>query len=194
MGNKYSPSEFVRNCYSLILTKLFYPQCRLVRRPIFMRGKASFSGGKNLTLGRSCRFDLNGEKPTLFIGDDCQFGDYTHIVAHERVEIGQNCLLASKIFISDTSHGTYDNTDETARPDIAPNARKLVTAPVKIGKNVWVGENVVILSGVEIGDGCIIGANSVITKNIPSDSVVVKNNMIIKKYCKEKGIWEKKND
>lgn len=172
MRNKYSLSEFMRNCYSLFLTKLLYPQCRLVRRPIFMRGKASFCGGKNLTLGRSCRFDLNGGKPTLFIGDDCQFGDYTHIVAHERVEIGQNCLLASKIFISDTNHGVYDNTDETARPDIVPNARKLVTAPVKIGNNVWVGENVVILSGVEIGDGCVIGANSVVTHSIEKNTIV----------------------
>ena len=172
MGNKYSPSEFMRNCYSLILTKLFYPQCRLIRRPIYMRGKSSFTGGKGLTLGRACRFDLNGDKQTLFVGNNCQFGDYTHIVAHEKVEIGNDCLLASKIFISDTNHGAYDNTDETARPGVAPNDRKLVTIPVKIGDNVWIGENVVILSGVEIGDGCIIGANSVVTRNVEKNSIV----------------------
>jgi len=172
MGNKYTPSEFLQNVYSLILTKLFYPKCRLIRRPIYMRGKASFSGGVGLTLGRGCRFDLNGEKPTLFVGDNCQFGDYTHIVAHERVEIGNNCLLASKIFISDTSHGTYDNSENAESPSIPPNDRKLVVKPVKIGNNVWVGENVVILSGVEIGDGCIIGANSVVTRNVEKNSIV----------------------
>lgn len=192
MRNKYSPSEFMRNSYSLILTKLFYPQCRLIRRPIYMRGKASLSGAKNLTLGRGCRFDLSGEKETLFIGENCQFGDYTHIVAHEKVEIGNNCLLASKIFISDTSHGAYDNTDDTSKPDVPPNKRKLVTEPVKIGDNVWIGENVVILSGVEIGDGCIIGANSVVIRNVEKNSIVAGvPARYLKKWDDTEGEWGK---
>lgn len=61
----------------------------------------------------------------------------THIVAHERVEFGDDVLVASKCFISDTNHG------ENESPEIAPNKRKLVTHPVKIGKKVWIGENVV---------------------------------------------------
>lgn len=38
MGNHYSPSEFLKTAYSLVITKLAYPQARLVRRPIFIRG------------------------------------------------------------------------------------------------------------------------------------------------------------
>lgn len=172
MSNRYSFSEIVKNTYSLCMTKLFYPNARLLRRPIYIRGKKSLVYGKNFTTGYSCRFDLEGNKKTLFIGDNCQIGDNVHFVAYERVEIGKGCLLASKIFISDTSHGSYNNDDETSIPSIPPNNRKLVTAPVKIGDNVWIGENVVILSGVEIGSGCIIGANSVVTKNIKANSIV----------------------
>lgn len=193
MKNKYTFSENIANIYSLLLTKMFFPGSRLIRRPIYIRGKKSLVLGKRLTTGRMCRIDLNGEKKSLFIGDNCQIGDYTHIVAHERVEIGDNCLIASKVFISDTSHGLYDNSQVDSRPNIAPNDRQLVTNPVKIGNNVWLGENVVVLLGAEIGDGCIIGANSVITKKIPSNSIVVGNNRIIKRYNEESEKWEKQS-
>ena len=38
LTNKYSPSEFVKNVYSLAMTKITMPQARFVRRPIFLRG------------------------------------------------------------------------------------------------------------------------------------------------------------
>ena len=173
MKNQYSISEILKNIYSLIITKIFYPGARLVRRPIYVRGKKSLMYGKKFTTGYSCRLDLKGDKKTLFIGDNCQIGDNVHIVALDKVEIGNNCLMASKIFISDTSHGIYDNSDIDSNPDIAPNDRILHTRPVKIGNNVWIGENVVILAGVNIGDGCIIGANSVVTKSIPKNCIAV---------------------
>lgn len=172
MRNKYSVSEFIKTCYSLMLTKLFYKKARLIRRPIYIRGRKSMVGGENLTIGRFCRFDLEGKKETLFIGKDCEFGDHTHIVALNKVKIGDNVLIASKVFISDTSHGVYKGKNQDS-PTLPPNKRKLVSTEVVIGNNVWIGENVVILSGVNIGDGCIIGANSVVTKNIDNNSIAV---------------------
>lgn len=191
MGNKYSISEFTKNVYSLILTKLFFNQARLIRRPVYIRGKKSLVGGTNLTLGRFCRFDLDGNKKTLFIGDDCEFGDMTHIVALNNVQIGNNVLIASKVFISDTSHGAYKGIDQDL-PSIPPNKRKIVSSDVIIGNNVWIGENVVILAGVHIGDGCIIGANSVVTKDIEKNCIVAgAPTTVIKQFnCQEKK-WER---
>lgn len=191
--NNYTISEFVKNIYSLICTKLFFKKARFIRRPIYIRGKKSVVGGENLTTGRHCRFDLDGKEQTLFIGNNCEFGDNTHIVALNKVEIGNNVLIASKVFISDTSHGEYNGTDCDS-PLIPPNKRKLVSANVKIGNNVWIGENVVILSGVTIGDGCIIGANSVVTNSIRNNSIVVRNNKIIKRYNNFKMMWEGTNE
>ena len=187
-GNQYSPSEYIKNVYSLIMTKLTMRQARFIRRPIYIRGKKSLVGANRLTTGRFCRFDLDGGKPTLYIGDNCEMGNMTHIVAHERVEIGNNVLIASKCFISDVNHGVYkgDNQDS---PDTPPNERKLISKPVKIGNNVWIGENAVILAGAVIGDGCIIGANSVVSKEIDNDSIVVGNGKVIKKYDREKKLW-----
>ena len=79
LKNKYSKSEFIKNIYSLTITKLFMPRARFIRRPIYIRGKKSIEGGKNLTTGRFCRFDLPGDKKTLIIGDNCEIGDMTHI-------------------------------------------------------------------------------------------------------------------
>ena len=188
MSNVYSPSEYIKNIYSLIMTKLTFHQARFVRRPIYIRGRKSLSGCNGLTTGRFCRFDLEGNKQTLFIGDNCEMGDMTHIVAHERVVIGNNVLIASKCFISDTNHGVYKGDDQDS-PEIPPNKRRLVTKPVKIGNNVWIGENVVVLAGAEIGDGCVIGANAVINKHIDCNSIVVEQNKIIKKYSSENNLW-----
>ena len=190
MKNVYSASEFVKTVYSLIMTKMTMRQARLVRRPIYIRGRKSLSGCQNLTTGRFCRFDLEGEKPTLFIGENCEMGDMTHIVALESVTIGNNVLIASKCFISDTSHGNYKG-DFQDSPDSIPKERELITSPVIIGDNVWIGENVVILAGAEVGAGSIIGANSVITKRIPAHSIVVGNGIVIKKYDEIKKEWIK---
>ena len=150
MKNKYSFSETISNIYALLCTKLFYKGARLIRRPVYIRGKSSMQFERGLTTGHACRFDLpaNDKKRSL-LAKTCEMGDNVHIVAHEKVTIGDNCLMASKIFISDTSHGNYSkNTNESA-PAIAPNARPLITKPVLIGNNVWIGENVCILLGVK---------------------------------------------
>jgi hypothetical protein len=38
LKNKYSPSEFIKNVYSLVMTKIIMPQARFIRRPIYTRG------------------------------------------------------------------------------------------------------------------------------------------------------------
>lgn len=188
MENQYLPSEYIKNVYSLLMTKLTMKQARFIRRPVYIRGSKSLAGCRGLTTGRFCRFDLEGRKPTLFIGDNCEMGDMTHIVAHEKVEIGNNVLMASKCFISDTDHGVYTGEDQDA-PYTSPNQRKLVTKPVRICNNVWIGENVVILAGAEIGDGCIVGANSVVKGIVPANSMIVGTGIIIKKFSEDNQMW-----
>lgn len=190
MSNKYSPSEFIKTVYSYLMTKVFMSNMRLIRRPVYIRGRKSIVGANGLTTGRFCRFDLTNSSKTLFIGNNCEFGDFTHIVAYEKVTIGDNVLLASKCFISDTNHGAYKGADQDS-PHSSPRERKLVTKPVRIGNNVWIGENAVILAGANIGDGCVVGANSVVTKEIPDNSIVVSNGKIIKMYDDATQKWEK---
>lgn len=188
MKNRYCFSEFFSSAYAFIITKVFYRPARLVRRPLYLRGKKSIVMGKNLTLGHACRFDLDGKKKTLFIGVNCEFGDNVHFVALNNVYIGNNVLIASKVFVSDTSHGAYRGPFQDS-PELPPNDRSLNSASVFVGDNVWIGENAVILPGAHIGDGCIIGANSIISKEIPPNSMVVGTGKVIKIWDSDLHKW-----
>ena len=191
MRNKYCVAEYMSNVYALLLTKLFFHRARLIRRPFFLRGKKSMVFGQGLTTGHSCRFDLPGDRNTLYIGENCHMGDNVHIVAYNKVEIGNNVLMASKVFISDTNHGIYYG-DEQSDPLIPPSDRKLETSPVSIGNNVWIGENAVILAGSIIGNGCIIGANSVVKSRYDSNSIIVGAPAnAIKKWNTVSSKWER---
>ncbi len=47
-----------------------------------------------------------------------------------------------------------------------------LTAPIKIGDNVYIGMNCTILPGVSIGDNVIVGAGSIVTKSFPGGVVI----------------------
>lgn len=188
MIGRYTFGEAVKNGWSLLLTKVFHPKARLVRRPFYLRGKSHLCYGAGFTTGYDCRFDLGGHGKTLRIGKNCKLNDRVHIVANESVVIGDNVLMASNIFISDTSHGSLG--DGGQGPDIPPDDRILVTDPVSIGDNVWIGEGVSIMPGVHIEDGCVIGTNAVVTRNFARNTVLAGvPAKAIKTWDSESGRW-----
>lgn len=196
MKNQYSLSETISTAYALICTKLFYKGARLIRRPFYCRGKSRLQFAEGFTTGHHCRFDLLGDEDDsskkLFIGKNCKLGDNVHIVANEKVIIGDNCLMASKIFISDTSHGDYSNNSNDSYPDVPPDQRTFYMKPVVIGNNVWIGENACILLGVTVGNGCIIGANSIVNRNVPENCIVAGvPAKVIKRWNPELKRWTK---
>jgi acetyltransferase-like isoleucine patch superfamily enzyme len=46
-----------------------------------------------------------------------------------------------------------------------------VTAPVRVGNDIYVGMRAIVLPGVSIGNRCIIAAGSVVNRNTPDNSV-----------------------
>lgn len=101
----------------------------------------------------------------LIIGNKVFVGSFAQIVAKEKIEIGDNVMIADFVVIRDHNH-RFDI------PGIPFNKQGMVHDPIKIGNNVWIGTKATILAGVTIGDNCVIGANAVVTKDIPSNSVV----------------------
>lgn len=174
--NNYGYLGVVELIFHWLYTKLFFRTCRLVRFPIHIRGRHAISIGVGFTAGRNVRLDafpLNLNHTALLIGKDVQLNDSVHIGAVERVEIGDNTLIASRVFITDHDHGIYSQQDCSSGPDVAPIKRSLVAKPVYIGRNVWLGEQVFVLPGVTIGDGAVIGAGSIVTRDIPARCVAV---------------------
>ncbi len=194
MKNNYSFGEIIKNILFLLYTKIFFRQARLIRLPFIIRGRRKMECGKGLTTGYSCRLEMFGKnsEKKLFIEENCKMGDYVHIAASKKVSIGKNCLIASKVYISDTSHGNYKEANENSSPTISPDDRPLFSEEVIIGDNVWIGENVCILPGSQIETGCIIGANSVVNSKIPLNSIAVGSPAkVIKRWNEITKEWEK---
>lgn len=168
--SKYPLSNLCSMGYSFLTTKLFYPKARLIRRPFYIRQKKNLQYGEGFTTGHGCRFEMF-ENGKIVFGKDCHIGDHVHIAALHSITIGNNCLFASKIFISDLSHGSYGVHGDS--PLVPPNERPLTGTPVHIGDNVWIGENVCVLSGVTIGSGCVIGSNATVIRDLPRNCIAV---------------------
>jgi len=122
--------------------------------------------------------------PKVIIGNNVAFNNDCHIGCINRIEIGNNVLGASRIYITDHYHGRIEPEDL----DVAPTQRKLFSkGPVIIGDNVWIGENVTILPGVTIGENAIIGANTVVSKDVPANAVAAGVPARVIRQLKEQG-------
>ena len=190
---QYGFIGFIKLSISLIRTKFFYPQARIIRFPFDIRNKHLIDLGTNLTTGLGCRIEAYQHKlinkKLILIGNDVEINDYVHISAGQKIVIGNNVLIASRVFISDINHGNYNGKHQDS-PSSIPKMRKLSTNPIEIKDNVWIGEGVCIMPGVTIGFGCIIGALSVVTKDIPDYSIAVGSPAkVIKEYDFIKKQW-----
>jgi len=190
----YPFSRFLGLLYCLIKTKLFYPSARMIRFPFDIRGKKSIYFGEGFTAGFGCRIEAYPSNPSdvvIKIGSNVQINDYVHITAMRNVMIGNNVLIASKVYISDCSHGNYSGNGVQSTPYSIPKDREYMMKDVIIGNNVWIGEQVSILPGVLIGDGTIVGSNSVVTRSLPSNVIAVGvPARPIKKFNFESQKWE----
>ena len=196
MIKRYGILGALRLLASLIYTKIFFKQARLIRLPFDIRNKRNIKIGNGFTSGFGCRieaFPLDSKnKICITIGDDVQINDYVHIGAVGSITIGNNVLMASKIYISDHNHGNYDELISD-HPMSIPMDRKALCRPVVIGDNVWLGESVCVLPGVTIGKGCVVGALSVVTKSIPPYTIAVGSPAkVVKEYDFEINKWIKK--
>ena len=73
-----------------------------------------------------------------------------------------HCQIAWGVTICDHDfHKTYTDGNQNVE-----------TAPVNIGKNVWIGMDATILKGVTIGDGAIVAAGAIVTRDVPARTLV----------------------
>jgi acetyltransferase-like isoleucine patch superfamily enzyme len=147
----------------------------LIRRP------RNILGGHHITLGsnfdafpglRIEAFDRHLDKqfsPRIIIGDRVSINYDCHIGCVNEITIGNDVLLASRVYISDHSHGTQDYSDI----DIPPSERKVFSkGPVVIEDGVWIGEGACVLPGVRVGRHAIVGANAVVARDVPPYTIV----------------------
>jgi lipopolysaccharide O-acetyltransferase len=191
----YSLTGFFHFILNVLRTRLFYAKAKIIRFPFDIRGGKFIDFAEGFTTGIGCRLEaypIDNKSKVIHIGKNVQINDYVHITAMESVQIGNNVLMASKIYISDCTHGFYSGIGIHSHPDTPPMEREYSIKPVVIHDNVWIGESVSILPGVSIGKGSIIGSNSVVSKDIPEYSIAVGiPAKVVKKFNFETLKWEK---
>lgn len=191
-SSNYGLFETVKNAAAVLINKVKFPTARLIRYPIIIRGESFIDWGEKLTTGYRCRIEVNGKHngKVLVFGKNVNIGDNVSIRCAQSIHIGNNVLMGSGVLIIDNSHGRYSGKGQDS-PSIPPDERRIQTAPVRIGNNVWIGERTVIQAGVSIGDGSVIAANSVVTKRI--ESGVIAGGVparVIKRWNQNKNCWE----
>lgn len=98
------------------------------------------------------------------IGNFCLVCPGTRISSASEIAIGDNCMMANGVYLTDSDwHDIYDRTS-TGNP-----------APIRIEKNVWLGDGVTVCKGVSIGENSIIGAGAIVTNSIPADTIAAGN-------------------
>ncbi len=98
-------------------------------------------------------------------------------VDNNRINIGNNVLIASDVKIYTATHTTdvAGRTNTPANKKISGCFCRTYSKPITIEDNVWIGGGAILLPGVTIGKNSVIGAGSVVTRSIPENSVAVGN-------------------
>jgi len=121
---------------------------------------------------------------TLTIGDGAYLGHSNRITAVGEVVIGEEAMLADRVYVSDTNHIYEDVTVPIKRQGLRDGRR------VEIGRGAWVGIGAVIVGNVRVGEGAVVGANAVVTRDVPDFTVVAGNPaQVVRRHDGERWRW-----
>jgi acetyltransferase-like isoleucine patch superfamily enzyme len=151
------------------------------RAQVVYRGLAH-SPPSEFSVGEGSIFQarVSADRPVAVIkvGNNSFVGG-THLVCAERIEIGDDVLIAwgGTIVDHDSHSPLWSERQQDVRDTFAGRKdwSKVRILPVVIGNRAWIGFNVTILRGVTIGEGAVVGACSVVTKDVEPYTVVAGN-------------------
>lgn len=146
-------------------------------RPVFIKPWYVELFGANIAVGdfavviaavdARVRFAVWPPRPGLGgirIGHCCMVCPGVRISSALRIDIGDNCMIASRAYITDSDwHGIYDRLSSGR------------CRPVNIGSNVWIGDSAIICKGVSVGANSVIGAGAVVVEDVPANTIAAGN-------------------
>jgi maltose O-acetyltransferase len=102
------------------------------------------------------------------------------IGAVNSVAIGDYSSIADYVVILDNNNHPINPIDRQLKSSSPKGSdyrkwRHSESAPIVIGKNVWIGSFARVCKGVTVGDNSIIAANAVVTKDVPPNTIVAGN-------------------
>ena len=129
---------------------------------IELHGTCNIRFGRNALVYPDVYLETQG-RGVITLGDGVVLSRGVHIVAFERVTLGDGCMVGEYASLRDANH----KLDPVSIRDSGH-----LSAPIDIGSNVWIGRGAAVLKGVSIGAGSVVGANAVVTKPVAAQQVV----------------------
>lgn len=129
-------------------------------------GAVELQGTRNISLGRGALIYPGVYLETqgagrIQIGDRVVLSRGVHIVAHQHVVLGDDCMVGEYTSLRDANHRASARSMRDSGHD---------SAPILIGRNVWIGRGATVLKGTRIGSHSIVGANAVVTRDLGAHS------------------------
>lgn len=97
------------------------------------------------------------------IGDDVVLSRGVHLVAFDRIVLGDGVMVGEYSSVRDADH---------RRSESAMRYSGHISGAIRIERNVWIARGVTVLKGVTLGEGAVVGANAVVTRDVPVQCVV----------------------
>jgi len=132
--------------------------------------------GPRAVIGSLVRIELRGGE--LVMGDGADIRRLCRLNTQGTCRLGAEVLLSTGVHVHCSEHIAFDDWAIVGEFSTIADSNHLRTgvdqhvyhssesAPIHIGRNVWIGAKVTIAKGVTIGDQCFIGANSVVTRDV----------------------------
>ncbi len=170
-----------------IFLKFYYPK-------VSFGSNVQILGIKNTQIGKgTCVGDnswLNvctrDSQKRIKIGQKVLIGREALITTADNLEIGDYCVLAPRVYISETDHVFSDINIPILQQGVI-RGKKVI-----IEENCWIGINSVIIGELIIGRGSVIAANSVVKNDVPPFSIVAGTPAkIVKMYNPSSKKWDR---
>lgn len=115
------------------------------------------SVGNDCMLSAGCQLICRGG--SLTIGNNVFIGKGVVVVCSDKIEIGNDALIAEYTVIRDQDHCVEERPIRSSG---------FISTPIYIGDDVWIGAKSTILRGSLIGSGSVIGAHSLVRSQVPA--------------------------
>ena len=137
-------------------------------RGVQVRGTFKVSGPGRVWIGEGTRIDgldvqTHTPEATVHIGARC-YVNFPQLRARQSIVIGDECILGSALVLDSDLHPVGPNRHDPTEA--------IATAPVVLGRNVWLAARTAVLKGVTIGDDAVVALGSVVRRDVPSGVVV----------------------
>ena len=99
----------------------------------------------------------------LEMGDRSGIADGAEIYNVDKIVLEDDAIVSQFAFLCTASH------------DITDPARRLITAPIHVGRQAWICAAAYVGMGVTVGEGGVVAARAVAVKDVPAWTVVGGN-------------------